>query len=115
MEIVGSDGDPKYLSSFLNNRGLASLHQAFWEAAREDFEKALRLYTQIGNVRGIAKTQSSLGALSLERSEPAIAATYFQESLRLHESLHDFEGAALCYQGLAGCAIATGDPLRAAS
>jgi tetratricopeptide (TPR) repeat protein len=115
LDILGKDGDPKYLSSLLNNRGMASLHQGDQEGAEQDLTAALYHYRQIGNTRGIAKALSNLGALAVECDAYAVAEERFRESLTLHETLRDFEGAAICHLGLAGCAMDAGKARQAAS
>lgn len=89
-------------------------HTYFWlgdylPAARY-IKAALQLYTEVGDIHGVAWTQMMLGYIALRQNETQQAIAYFRASLQ-HSTDHLMNYLPLALCGLAQAKHAQGDPI----
>lgn len=96
--------------------GLAetSWHRGEYEAALHYGELGLKLFGDLGSVRGRAILLHHLGLAELALGHVEVASCYLHQSLQLCHSLKRFFMAARCLAALAGVALCRGEPMRAA-
>jgi DNA-binding SARP family transcriptional activator/tetratricopeptide (TPR) repeat protein len=93
-EAAVATNDPLKQASFLYRWGQACIEQADHAAAHDKFTQSQRLCQEIGDIAGLANTETSLGRLALERGEVDEAKTHLAHSRHLYESLNDNRGLA---------------------
>jgi predicted ATPase/DNA-binding SARP family transcriptional activator len=90
----------------------AQLHR--WEVGEANLNRALDIYRQIGNVRGIAATLSNRGAIALDRHHYALAEQLLDEAIVYHEEAKDQRAVAITLSNRGLIALRQGDLVSAA-
>jgi Tetratricopeptide repeat len=94
--------------------GLVALSQSDYGGARPLLEESLAAFRSVGDRRNACKALYAAGDLAGGRRDYARAVMSYEESLHISLDLGVRWFTALCLERLAGVAVATGDPERAA-
>ncbi len=91
--------------------GLASidLEKGDYEAARENFGKAMKIVQQIGDRTGEAATWHSLGTINLKKIDYEGARENFGKAMKIWEQIGNLAGEALIWHQLAYIDLEKGD------
>jgi tetratricopeptide (TPR) repeat protein len=84
-----------------------------YAAACAEYEEALRLYRQVGDVLGEATCIRSLGDTALDRSDHAEARQRYETALPLYRQVGSVLGEANCIHSLGNIALARSDHAEA--
>ena len=106
---------PKLLAKALFADGSLAEHLGDYQAAVPGLERALALYRQVGNERGVAWTLHALGSAQWATHEPAQVKASFEEALEMFRRLPDPAGIAFGLGFLAIWEFEFGDIARAAN
>jgi tetratricopeptide (TPR) repeat protein len=98
----------------LHHLGLSALALGRYADARDQFDEALAIFTDLDNSWGIAICLLYLGHVALDSGEHDTAARYFTQALHSSNDQADRPGAARALAGLASLAVSEGDLVRAA-
>jgi len=84
-----------------------------YAAARIEYDQALSLWRELGDMVQYARTLERIGWLAREQGDSATAWSRMTESLAIYRELGDAHGAAGTLVSMAGTAILDEDPARA--
>ena len=102
-----AEADAHYNLMFARNMGIGS------PLAVGEGEQALRLFEELGDERGIARTIWTRATLQMNNGHPREAIPIFQEAIDAFERTNDAWYHALGVGSLAWCYFALGDPRQA--
>ena len=77
--------------------------------AQSDYEQALAMFRQIGNLLGEARCIRRLGTIAIERHDHVAAQTAFVTAMPMYQQVADVLGHGNCQLGLGDVAMAQGD------
>jgi predicted ATPase len=112
--LVATEVPPKLLAKALFADGSLAEHLGDYEAAVPVLERALALYREIGNERGVAWTLHALGSAQWATHEPDEVKASFEEALEMFRRLPDPAGIAFALGFLAIWEFEFGDIAHAA-
>ncbi len=101
--------DPHSAAAVLDNMALVEKNAGRFQTALKLSLRALAEHRRLGSVAGEALCLNNLGALYLDRDDPASAAMYLREGLALCERHGLLNTRALTLTNLTGIAILSGD------
>ncbi len=90
------------IAKLSNNTGVVYSRMGLFAMAREHYQDALDIYTEIDDSVSIAVAYSSMGIIEARQANLWEALTYFQEALALYTSINDVEGMAQSYNNIGG-------------
>jgi predicted ATPase/class 3 adenylate cyclase len=106
--------DASAIATVLNNLGVTADDRGDLDRARQLYEEALELQRESGDTQSIAIYLGNLGEVVRDQGDFAGASAYYRESLHLWHQLKDRWNLTATLDGMAGLAISTGQPERAA-
>lgn len=101
--------DPHDKAHCIMNLGVVALDRLNPEQARERFESALSLYTQVGSLIGQANCIRGLGDVALACSDYTEAQVRFESALSLYTQVGHKQGQANCISNLGDIALQRSD------
>jgi tetratricopeptide (TPR) repeat protein len=106
---IATQGQPGQKAGVWSAFGDLALDRSDHQAARGQYERALALYRQAGDVVGEANCVQSLGEIARARSDHTTARDQYQQALTLYQQAGDLPGEAVCVQGLGDIALGRSD------
>jgi tetratricopeptide (TPR) repeat protein len=106
-------GRPGLAAIALLNLGYVALLHGELDAADDHLRRSVDLAASCGERHARARSLSARSSVALEREQLGGAVAFARQSLDFAVSAHDSDNACWALE-LAGCALATGDPERAA-
>jgi tetratricopeptide (TPR) repeat protein len=80
--------------------GHISAGMGYWTYSIKAYEKALKVFEKLGDVKGAAQTHNNLGIVYADMGEWTKAIEFYKKSLETYEKLGDVHGAAQTYGNL---------------
>jgi predicted ATPase/DNA-binding SARP family transcriptional activator len=111
--LAAGGGQPELLMRAFNTAGILAGEQGDFGAAREHFEKSLRLARQVGARDRIARTVGNLGNLAMYEGDYATAIRRYEEATAIVRELGDQRTLSLMTQNLGIAREGAGDHWRA--
>ena len=101
------------LARVLDGVGMMALVHRDLDRAEEYFEAALKMFSKLGNKKGMGVALNSLGSIAQDHADYERAQTMFATALELHRALTDRWGVASSLNNLGLVALNQGDLARA--
>ena len=93
----------------LHGMATIDLRKGDYEAARENFEKVLKIMQQIGNREGEAATWNNLATIDLKKGDYKAARENFEKAMKIVQQIGDRVGEAAILHNLASIDLEKGD------
>jgi tetratricopeptide (TPR) repeat protein len=109
QEAISTHGTALQQAQTLFALGDMAWHRSDLDAARAQYERALQLYRQAGDVQGEANCIHGLGVIARDRSDLDEAQAQYEQALQLYRRAGGVKGEADCIRRLGDVALDRSD------
>jgi len=97
LKISEEIDSPTYLGYSIRNIGMLKESQGLHDEALEEYFKALAIYEEAGNKRGIAQCYNSIAIVHYLQESPELCMEYLTKSFEIKKELGDLSGMSNYY------------------
>ena len=106
---ASAGSNQKEVGVALHGMATIDLKKGDYEAARENFEKAMKIMQQIGDRAGEAATWHTLATIDLNKGDYEAARENFEKAMKIRQQIGDRAGEAATWHALASIDLNKGD------